>query len=306
MKLSWTHRYCALLVVLAATAGLAQPPLAEKQEHTNGGQPRPQRVVVLGPVLTDIVFALGADEQVVAVDAASVHPPAAAAKAYLPYYRNLNAEGVLAQRPDLVLAAEDAAPAHAVAQLRGAGCRFVQLSPAETFDELWTLIPQVGNYLGRQQEASSLVAALKTKIEGLRALALRSHAPPRALVLFAPGSGTVLAAGRLTAADELLRVIGATNAGTNFLHLKPLGPEAILESDPDWLIVTEQTVRTLGGVDALWQLPGVVRTRAARERHVFTAPDVAVLSLGPSSVDSAERLLRAFRGHDLLQSQGLQ
>ncbi|MBC8653116.1 ABC transporter substrate-binding protein, partial [Providencia vermicola] len=69
-----------------------------------------ERIVTLGGDVTEIVYALGAEQQLVARDSTSLHPEQATKLPDVGYMRMLNAEGVLSMRPTLVLASELAKP----------------------------------------------------------------------------------------------------------------------------------------------------------------------------------------------------
>ena len=89
------------------------------------------RIVTLGGSVTEIVYALGAGDQVVGVDASSVYPEAATEKPSVGYFRQLPAEGVLSLDPSLVLALEGTGPPTVLDQLRSAGVRVEVISDGE-------------------------------------------------------------------------------------------------------------------------------------------------------------------------------
>jgi iron complex transport system substrate-binding protein len=83
------------------------------------------RVVSIGGALTEIVYALGEEGRVIAVDSTSLWPPEAAAKPDVGYMRALSAEGVLSVAPDLILAVEGSGPAEAMDALKAAAIPIV-------------------------------------------------------------------------------------------------------------------------------------------------------------------------------------
>ena len=81
----------------------------------------PSKLSIAGGSLTEIVYLLGAEKQIVAVDVTSNYPPKARALPSIGYVRNLSAEGILSLDPTLVLGEDDMAPAHGVDAIRRHG-----------------------------------------------------------------------------------------------------------------------------------------------------------------------------------------
>lgn len=104
------------LLTLSFTAALAGQALADPAS----------RVVSLGGAVTEIVFALGEEDRLVARDTTSDHPAAAEELPDVGYIRALSAEGVLSVSPDLILAEEGAGPPEAVELLKRAHARRIR------------------------------------------------------------------------------------------------------------------------------------------------------------------------------------
>ena len=125
------HSYARLafaLTVLLAPAGAARADAIVVRDAT--GQTVTirdnSRIVSIGGAITEILYALGLEQRVVAIDSTSFYPPQALHdKPNVGYMRALSPEGVLGLSPSLILATEDAGPKEAVAVLRAAGIPFV-------------------------------------------------------------------------------------------------------------------------------------------------------------------------------------
>ncbi|MBK1671552.1 hypothetical protein CKO28_26495 [Rhodovibrio sodomensis] len=106
------------------------------------------RVVSVGGSVTEIVYALGAEERLVGVDSTSLYPPAAQEVPDVGYMRRLSAEPILSLEPDIVLAAADAGPPEALAQLRAAGVEVVEVpdtpSPAGVTEKVRAVAAALG------------------------------------------------------------------------------------------------------------------------------------------------------------------
>lgn len=90
-----------------------------------------QRIVSIGGDVTEIAFALGAGDDVIARDSTSLHPEAVKKLPDVGYMRQLNAEGILALKPTLVLTTELAQPALVLKQLADSGVKVVSV-PGDT------------------------------------------------------------------------------------------------------------------------------------------------------------------------------
>ncbi|GIW44918.1 MAG: hypothetical protein KatS3mg077_2200 [Candidatus Binatia bacterium] len=248
------------------------------------------RIASVGPAVTEIVFALGLERSVVAVDSASTYPRAARQKAQVGYFRAISAEGVLSRRPNLILLSADAGPAHAIEQLRSTGIPTVVLPAVREAGAIPTLVRQIGDWTGHTGAAAALAQQLANRIQQLRERANSVTMRPRVLVVFAPTSGTVLVGGEESVPAQLVRLAGGENAASSSVEMAPLSAEGVLQAAPDIIVATEHTLSVLDGGDGLWQLPGLSRTPAGRTRKLFVAPDVGVLSLGPTFVRCAAAL----------------
>ncbi len=256
----------------------------------------PSRIVAIGPWVTEILFELGAGDRVVGVDSASTSPRAVRARPKVGYFRSLTVEGLLALDPQLILAINEAGPPEVLEQVRAAGVKLVQLPPLENVSVASEAIRKVGVAIGQEEESVRLAKRLVSRLESLQKHADRVAERPPVLLLFAPTAHTLLVAGRDTVSDLLIRFAGAQNAAESLVGLKALGAEGILASKPEWILVTEHTLRTLGGEKGLWSLPAIAGTPAAEQQRLFVGSDVGLLAPGPSFVRCAEALSHRLHG----------
>lgn len=122
---------------------------------------RPERIVVLSASLTESVFAVGAGDQVVAVDSASDHPARAPVTDLSGFRPNVEAIGKL--EPDLVLLSRDRDGV--VATLETIGILALVLPSAADLDEVYAQIATIGDATGHPEEAADLVDEMRAEIE---------------------------------------------------------------------------------------------------------------------------------------------
>lgn len=255
--------------------------------------PQP-RIVSVGGAVTETVYALNAQSQLVGVDTTSLFPDVATRLPQVGYARTLSAEGVLALAPQLLLASGEAGPPQVLDQLRRAGVRVEVLDEQHRFDGVVERTRRLGALCGRSAEAAQLVARLQQD------WAARPRPPagsaPRVLFVLAHAAGSLRVAGEGTAADAMLMLAGARNAFAGVQGYKPLTAEAALQAAPDLILCTDQGLQAQGGVDGLLRAPGIALTPAGRARRVASMEALLLLGFGPRLPQAVAELTGKLHG----------
>jgi iron complex transport system substrate-binding protein len=288
----WLAAACAGLPL-----GATLPNLAQAQP-----QPSPRRVVAVGGALTETVYALGAQADLVGVDTTSLYPAAAQQLPSVGYARSLSAEGVLSLKPTLIIASGEAGPPAVLRQLQGAGVPLVTLDAEHRAEQVWARTQRLGTLLGREAAGGALAARLQrewqaamARVQVLQAPATNRR-PPRVLFVLSHAMNQVRIAGRDTAADAMIRYAGATNALGEVAGFKPLTPEAAIAAAPDLILGTEQGLAAAGGIDGLLAAPGLAATPAGRARRVVALEAMFLLGFGPRLPQAVVQLAEALHG----------
>jgi iron complex transport system substrate-binding protein len=246
------------------------------------GQPADaRRIVTLGGSVTEIVYALGAGDQVVGVDASSVYPADVDDKPSIGYFRRVPAEGVLSLNPSLVLALEGTGPPSVLDQLRSAGVRVERVPDASSVAGAKQKIRQIAGVLDREARADTLIQQLEQDLAEARALRSGVTTTPRVLFVYARGSGTMNVAGPGTSAAKMIELAGAANAISGFSGFKPMTAEAVAQAEPDVILMLTRGLESVGGVDGLLEQPGVRLTPAGKNRRILAMDDLLFLGFGP-------------------------
>ena len=243
--------------------------------------PDAKRIVTLGGSVTEIVYALGAGEQVVGVDASSIYPAEAQDNPSIGYFRDVPAEGVLSMNPSLVLALDGTGPPSVLEQLRSAGVRVELVSDESSVAGAKQKIRRIGTLLNRTDEAEALIQQMEQDLADARALREATSTTPRALFIYARGSGTMNVAGTGTSAETMIELAGAENAITAFEGFKPLTDEAVVNAAPDVIVMLERGLESVGGVDGLLEQASLGLTPAGENRRVVAMDDLLFLGFGP-------------------------
>lgn len=251
------------------------------------------RVATLGGVFTETAYALGAQDQVAAVDASSFYPPEALAdKPNFGYYRFLSAEPVLAQAPSLIIGNEETGPPEVVAQLRDAGVPILLLPDNNDVQAARDLITTLGMIFGREDAAAELITELDADVAAAEALVAQATETPRVLFILQPPEAPMLVAGGDTAAGSMISLAGGENIYPGFGSYIPMTPEGIVEAAPDIILTTDASTERLGGRDALLAAPGIAQTPAGQADRIVAMDDLYLLGFGPRTGKAIADLAR--------------
>ena len=192
--------------------------------------PAPQRIVTLAPNLTELVYAAGAGERLVGTLDTSDYPPAARLVPRVGDVDRLDAERLVALRPDLVLLWGDGSPTAQRELVARLGLRSVSLEQ-HTLDDVPASLERLGVLLGTEPVARAAAEALRREIEGLRQ---RYQGERRLRVFYQVWSMPLYTLGGRHVASEMLRVCGAENAFADQpVSAFVVDEEAVYARDPD-------------------------------------------------------------------------
>lgn len=248
------------------------------------------RIVSCGGTVTEIIYALGAGDRVVAVDSSSVYPEEATKLPQVGYVRQLSAEGILSVNPDLILVNEDGGPPETLAQVENLGVKTVKVDVDHTPEAAAQRIISVGEALGMKEQAQALAEKLSAEVKDVEQSIAAMPAKPKVLFLYARGGGIMNVAGTNTSAESIIALAGGTNAVTGYEGYKPLTAEAAVAAAPDFILVTTRGLQSSGGVEGVLQQPGLALTPAGQNGRVISMDDLLLLGFGPRLGQAAQEL----------------
>lgn len=252
-------------------------------------EPTPQRVVVSGGSITEIIYALEEQDRIVGVDSTSVFPIAATLKPQIGYVRKISTEGILSLMPDLVLGEADTGPKKVVSQLQSTGVNMVILSEEDNFLTIENKINHIAKLLNVPAKGHTLANSLKADRDALRYVLSQSDYKPRVLFVLSVRSGQPIVAGAHTSANELINAAGGINIAEKHLdNWKPLSSEAALAFNPDAII-------TMGrhGDDPLTDIAKLAHfkfSNAAKNKQVYSFDGSYLLGMGPRTPQAVVEL----------------
>ena len=260
-------------------------------------QDRPGGIVSIGGSVTEIIFALGAGNQLVARDTTSTFPQAATALPDVGYMRALSPEGVLSVDPALIVAEEGAGPPDTIAILKAADVRFVSVPQRYTADGIASKIRTVGKAIGARMKAEALADHVTTELAQTVARSRnRTGTDKSVLFVLSTQGGRIMASGTGTAPAAMMEMAGARNAITGFEGYKPLTDEAVIAAAPDVILMMDRQGSHDSSPADLVALPSVAATPAGRTGAVIRMNGLYLLGFGPRTAYAVRDLHDALYG----------
>lgn len=269
---------------------------AENEEPEEAVAPG-TRIITLFGDLTEVVYALGAQEFLVARDTASIYPPEAEALPNLGFNQALSAEGVLAFSPTIIFATPAAGPDETLQHLREAGVEVVLIDEDKDLGAPAAKVRIVGNALGIPRRAEALASDIERRLAEVQDSFSESERGPEVLFLYLRGAVFQFAGGEGSPSQVMIEAAGGIDAGAaaGLVGFQALTPEALVATDPEVLLLMEGGVESVGGIEGLLEIPGIAETRAGRARRFIIMDDLYLLDFGPRAPEALADLAARLR-----------
>lgn len=281
----------ALASILAfSTAAAAEGVMVRDARGRDVTIGHPTRIVSIGGAVTEILYALGADDRIVAIDTTSLYPPKAMAdKPNVGYMRQLSAEGVLGLNPQLVLAIAGSGPKETIDVIDAA--RIPLIMVPDTFTEAGMIekIRLIASVAGVEPRGECLANAVAGDLTALRELRAKIKTPVRVMFVMSFLDGRAMVAGQKTAANEIIKLAGGANVADSFDGYKIMTDEAIAAAKPDVVLSMERSKDTLQA-NTVFANPAFALTPAAKTRNLITMDGLYLLGFGPRTAAAARDL----------------
>jgi iron complex transport system substrate-binding protein len=195
----------------------------------------PKRIVSLAPNITEILFSLGLDEEVVGVSIHCNYPEKAKSRVKVGSYISVDFERVISLRPDLVIATGAGNPREMVERLERLGFPTYAIFP-KRFDDVLRSIRHLGQVVAKEKEALSIIESMHRRKE---TVIERTKNLSRPKVFLQIGEAPIVTVGKGSFADDLIRLSGGENISGNDREMYPrLGMEEILKRSPEVILIS--------------------------------------------------------------------
>lgn len=257
-----------------------------------------QRIVAIGGSVTEIIYALGEQDRLIARDQTSTYPPEAGELPDVGYIRRLSPEGLLSANPDLVIAMEGYGPPEAKSVIAAAGIPIAEISEGYDGAAILEKIRATAHALGTPEKGEALAAEVEADLKAAETASEAAGSPARILFVLALQDGRIMAAGADSHADGIIRMAGAENALSGFSGYKQVTDEAIITAQPDVVLMMDRGGDHDSTEEALFALPAIMATPAGKNRRLIRMDGLYLLGFGPRTADAIRDLNEELAGID--------
>jgi iron complex transport system substrate-binding protein len=287
----------SVLIAGLAAAVAAMAACGRFANQTN--EPAGARYVVISPIYNEIIWALGAQENVVGVDLSSTYPPEVKNVTTVGYHRALSTEGILSLHPTTVLEDDNIGPPQVVEQIQSLNIPLKVFSAKNnSIDGTKALIREMGAFFHKEQRAEELCNTLDTQMTtALEQTKANTEHPRVAVIHFGRASNVYMVVGKgegrgdSGGASQMIEWAGGEMALTNQGMQRMTSPEIIAQANPDVILVTDFGFDRLGAsVDQIKALPGVETTNAAKNNRIFRVEENQLMYFGPRTGENIAKV----------------
>ena len=259
-----------------------------------------EKVVVAGGSLTEIMYYLGLQQKIVALDVTSSYPKEAKKLPSIGYVRALSTEGVLSLDPTLVIGENDMGPENVVEQIKRTNIDLRIIPETHSAEGIKSKVLCLGAIFDLNDKTKKKVNdELIPLIDDLKDIQKKNEKLKKRILLILSMQGTSpVVAGLGTAGDGFIKMTGASNVITEFEGWKPVSPESLILSNPDYILITSRGMRSFKSIDELVKQPALSLTNAAKNRNVIDINGMAMLGFGPRGIMTALKVARRIYGKD--------
>jgi len=245
-----------------------------------------ERVISLYGAYSEILFAIGAGDRLIARTRADTFPPTIVDKPSVGTHLRPNMELVLGLQPDLIIHAVGRKHGHEVIrQIEHHGLTVAVFQPT-TFQELFSVIDRLGILTGEEKNARRLVERLKKRLEGVTARLPTNGSRPK--VFFEVRYPNLLGAGQESIVNSVILKAGGVNCLPNEKKLVRVNIESLIQYDPDVYVVQIGPMNRNPGDPK--HRPNFHILKAVKEGRVLFVDEYVFSRPGPRLVEAAEQL----------------
>jgi iron complex transport system substrate-binding protein len=200
----------------------------------------PKKIISLAPNVTEILFSLGLDQEIVGVSIHCNFPEKVQSKVRVGSYISLDFEKIVSLKPDLIIATGAGNTRDMVDRLERLGFPTYVIFP-KNVEDVTRSVGHLSQLVGREKEGAEIIQEMKRRRERVVALTLGL---PRPRVFLQIGEAPIVTVGKNSFADDLIRLAGGDNVAGNEKEMYPrFGMEEILKRSPEVILISSMNPR---------------------------------------------------------------
>jgi iron complex transport system substrate-binding protein len=285
-------------LTLGAVTALSLSAIAFAADDHDHSYPEAKSIVSVGGPITEILFALGAQDRIVARDTTSTYPAMVNDLPDVGYMRRLSPEGVLSVAPDLIIARHTSGPVETMDLLREASVPIVLVHDGFSAEAVTDAIRTVGHAIGEDAQADALAGKVEAELATLAAKVAKVETKKRVMFVLSNDGGRLNVSGRDTGANGLIELAGGINVmAEDYVGYKLVNDEAVIEAKPDLVLMMTGRTDHEGRAEEILALPALAPTPAAAKGGFYSI-DGAALGFGPRTAAFVTELHEVLYGAD--------
>ncbi len=258
-----------------------------------------QRIVCIGQAYNEMIYALGAQSDLVGVDYSSTYPPEIKKVPTVGYHRALSAEGILSLHPTLIVHDNNIGPDKVVHQLQALHIPMKTFSAKDdSVEGSKALLREMGAFFHKEKRAEELCAKIDSDMAAAsKAVKKYPNTPRVAVIHFGRASNVYLVVGNggrgdASTAGKMVALAGGKMAIEKEGMQRMASPEIVAKSNPDVILMTEFGFDRLGSAGKATTLPGVAETDAAKNHRIYRVSEHELMYFGPETGENLQKLAK--------------
>ncbi|MTG97885.1 MULTISPECIES: hemin ABC transporter substrate-binding protein [Myroides] len=249
-----------------------------------------ERIISLNGTITEILVELGKKDNIVGVDVTSTYPEDIKKTATdLNHTSKISIESLMSLKPTTIFAITKDINEDLKNQIANSGIKLELIDQKYTVQGTKDLVKQIATSLNIT-DYEHISANIQKDMENLH----QFEVAPKVLFIYARGASMLMVAGDETPVNNIIQLAGGQNAITEFKGYKPLTPESLLNTNPDYILMFTSGIQSMGGVDGVLKIEGIDKTNAGKNKNIIAMDGQLLSGYGPRLGQATKELNTLF------------
>jgi iron complex transport system substrate-binding protein len=253
-----------------------------------------KRIVSMAPNVTEMLFAIGLDNEIVGVTDYCNYPESAKSKTKIGGYYNPNVEVILSLTPDLIIATPDGYSKERIDKLDQTGIPIFIVNPQNINDVLVSMA-LIGKVTGKEEIANQVVENMRSRIKIIKDKVSQIPEQKRPKVFYEIGEDPLVTVGPNNVVNDLLTIAGGINVALDAPNSWPVySVEAVIMKNPDVILTAPSTMTSTDKNIQIAKWKKYRTVSAVINGKIYAIDPDIMLRSGPRVVDGLEKLYSLF------------